>query len=424
MADKKDTAWAKIFDELNLDQLLHENGIATVTADQIKKISKEEPRLMAKWDERDSRPAPLKRSNSTILPVSNGEYRLIAADGYIDLPDSIEPNLYKWPNRKNYQTLPENLHSESQVIDACVASKLLHAFVEEDDLLLTVRGRLRSPEFTFGISDHGGRSHAVVVNGVQVELDAGFEGAERFYIIESKLSAASSLIVRQLYYPYRMWHSRGVTKPIVPLYIGYSNKTVTLIEYSIPRPEQYGPLHILQHKRFVFDDTPPDLSLADLVNKIKPSNREPDGIPFPQADNLARVIDTIDLVSRGFTSKEDISEAWAYDERQGDYYSNAAVYLGMLKREGRNGFSLTENGRYFSQLSARQRIQLLAEQALKHPVFYESAASLVKRDACPDLEQISEWIAYYSTLSGTTPRRRAVTVLNWLRRFMQDLSIL
>ncbi len=79
-------AWEKLFDHLKLNSKLDDEGIVFLKATDIKKISTREPRLMCKFDDRESRPKILKNNQITILPVLNGEYALIRGDGYQNLP--------------------------------------------------------------------------------------------------------------------------------------------------------------------------------------------------------------------------------------------------------------------------------------------------------------------------------------------------
>src|SRR6185503_14404244 len=100
--------------------------MALVSADQIKTVTGREPRLMAKFDTRESRPQAL--ASSTVLPLSNGAYALVAGDGYFDVPAAS--SVKHWPTptiKKRLQTLPWQAgpSSESQALDMAVASGML-----------------------------------------------------------------------------------------------------------------------------------------------------------------------------------------------------------------------------------------------------------------------------------------------------------
>ena len=73
-----------------------------------------------------------------------------------------------------------------------------------------------------------------------------------------------------------------------------------------------------------------------------------------ESDDLDKIIDLANLLVQGTTTKTEIAEYFDFDERQADYYANAAAYLGWVARQA-GGFHLTEAGEHF----ARQRCQRL-----------------------------------------------------------------
>ncbi len=66
------------------------------------------------------------------------------------------------------------------------------------------------------------QSHQLAVTNAQVEIDAGFESNDCVFLIEAKLEAVDDFIIRQLYYPYRLWQNR-VSKPVIPALFTFSN---------------------------------------------------------------------------------------------------------------------------------------------------------------------------------------------------------
>ncbi len=71
-------------------------------------------------------------------------------------------------------------------------------------------------------------------------------------------------------------------------------------------------------------------------------------MPFPQANDIDKIIDLILNFNNGLNNKWAISEFFGFDERQGDYYGNAAVYLGLLQKNNDNSeFEInSRNGEY------------------------------------------------------------------------------
>ena len=58
---------------------------------------------------------------------------------------------------------------------------------------------------------------------------------------------------------------------------------------------------------------------------------EPEGIPFPQANDLDKVADLVSMSEADIITKESIADLFEFDERQGDYYANAARYIGLFR---------------------------------------------------------------------------------------------
>lgn len=408
-------AWEKIFDELDLKKKLHGEGIAFLKATDIKKISNREPRLMCKFDDRGSRSKILRDNSVTILPIKNGEYALIGGDGYQVLPSILESiQFFEWPFEKRLQTLPREPRSESQVIDMALATGLISHFLEDYDLTLTIRGRLRSAPFNFIF--HGiNSSHELHVDGVQIEVDAGIEG-EKVYLIEAKMGERDDFHVRQLYYPMKMWIEEGITKEIVPIFITYANEIISMSQYRFSNIQEYSSIELVKTINYTFEPHPLTLTLPEIIQGLKVDSKEPQNVPFPQADDIRKVRDTVDLISWGYNTRDQIAKFWTVDKRQGDYYAQAAQYLGLINKDAKN-WQLTKIGEQFIHLPTTQRNKMLAELIYKHPVFYEVQMKYFKDGTLLSKEGISELIEKNmdQKLSHETLFRRAGTIVRWVK---------
>ena len=65
--------------------------------------------------------------------------------------------------------------------------------------------------------------------------------------------------------------------------------------------------------------------------------------PYPQANDLDKIIDLVSYIGNEEKSKFEIAEYFEFDERQGDYYANAGCYIGFLERNN-DGYLLTPLG--------------------------------------------------------------------------------
>lgn len=406
--------WEKLFDHFNLITKLAKDGVTYLTAAEIKNISSREPRLMCKFDERGSRSKILKDNHITILPIKNGEYAIIDGDGYQDFPSILESiKFFEWPFEKRFQTLPREPRSESQVIDMALATGLISHFLKDYDLTLTIRGRLRSAPFSFLFTGTN-RSHQFNVDGVQIEVDAGIEG-EKIYLIEAKMGERDDFHIRQLYYPMKMWIEEGVTKEIVPIFITYANEIISIAQYRFKNLEEYSSIELIKASNYTFEPHPLTLSLSDILQELKVKSMEPDSVPFPQADDIRKVRDTVDLISWGYSTRDQIAKFWAVDKRQGDYYAQAAQYLDLINKDSKN-WKLTQIGEKFIHLPTTQRNKMLAEQIYKHPVFYAAQMRYFENGTMPSKDELCKLIgkSMKQKLSQETLFRRAGTIVSWL----------
>lgn len=414
-------SWAEIFNQFNLEQRINNDGLVFISANEIKKYGKREPRLMSKFDDRLSRPTLFKQNDLTILPVKNGEYVLLRGDGYHNLPSlSHHIEFLEWPFGR-FETLPRDPRSESQVIDIAFATGLLTHFLDADDLTLTIRGRLRSNpfDFYFNASSSGPKLN---VDGVQIEVDAGYEG-DKIYLIEAKMGERDDFHIRQLYYPYRMWIAEDVSKEIIPLFINYANDTISITQYKFEDLWDYSSIKLVKTTNYSFELNPISFNLESLVNNAIVNEKEPSDIPFPQANDIRKVRDTIDLISWGNDTRDAIAQFWSVDNRQGDYYANAGYYLGFIKKE-RKKWILTDKGKQYVDLPTTKRNHLLFNAILMSPVFHEVAHFYLSENKSPEDEFICDSLRKYTStaLSESTLKRRAQTIRSWFLYITKTLD--
>ncbi len=307
-----------------------------------------------------------------------------------------------------------NLSSESQAIDFAHLVSLLRTFTSEKELSLTIRGRQRSEKFQVAIPGCG---HRVEVKGVQIEVDAGYESPERIYLFEAKLGRVEDFNIRQLYYPYKDWSCRS-TKEVIPLFFVYTNGLFYILQFAFG--EEYGELRCVRSKCFTVNE--PVKQPVNLKQLLAESRIEPEpSVPYPQANDLDKVIDIVtNFHSAGLSNKPAIAEFFEFDERQGDYYANAGYYLGLLKRVPSSvEFSLTREGEYIAKSENRSRRNLLLlKQMLKRPSFHEIIRLFDSRNrdlSSLSVEVLAPIIQRHVELNETTARRRASTVMSWLR---------
>lgn len=429
---KNQPAWNKFLRETNTLEKILSTGFAEITAEELKRITGREPRLLAKLDTLESRPQDFRENDLSILPIENGKYILFRdtkcvsyyrfSEEDLDLPVNLYSSII---DLNNYDTFPgfQNL-SESQAIDFAYISSLLRFSMSDEGLKLVLRGRAFSGKFDFILPEI---NHKVKVSGVQIEIDAGFESDKKIYLLEAKIGKRSNFNIRQLYYPYLNWLHRS-KKDIVSLFLDFSNSKYYLYEFSFTN--LFGDVNIISKQCYVINESPlAEISITSLL-RITPIGPEPN-YPFPQANDLDKVVDLITYLNTGMKNKREISEYFEFDERQGDYYANAGCYLGYIKKEksvSGDGFSLTALGKHFLNIqSSNERTRNIIVRLIEKPSFNKIITLLVERGY--DLKnitdnEISSIIENITGLGLITADRRASTARNWLHWLLINSKIL
>lgn len=292
-----DEAWSKYFKTTSALQEIKQKGYTYVTADALRELGGREARLMAKLDTLDSRPKVFKENMLTIFPVKNGEYIIFEDPGkrsYFEFSRQLERiPIQRYDSRvdlRAFDSYPRGQSlNEAQAISFAFISSLLKAFTADENLKLTIRGRSYTGTFGFDLQELG---HHVRVSGVQIEVDAGYESNDAIYLIEAKAGKKDSFHIRQLYYPYLEWSNRS-QKNIVPIFFIYSNGKYYLIEFSFG--SNFGDLEIARGKCYTINESPTlRLNISEFLRRV-PEGEEPKGVPYPQADDLDKVIDSVRL---------------------------------------------------------------------------------------------------------------------------------
>lgn len=136
-------------------------------------------------------------------------------------------------------------------------------------------------------------------------------------------------------------------------------------------------------------------------------------IDVPQANSLHRVCALLALVDEGIEEKQALTRQLGLVTRELDYYKHAARILGFAHFEP-NDFYLTESGKgYLCGLRPEGKMVLLASAVRQAYVFRELLA-LIPEDALTK-ESVAEFLVERTGLNRTTARRRADTMIAWLR---------
>lgn len=412
-----DKAWEILFEKYNILENIEKYGHFEISSKAINEVR--EARLMAKFDHTINLPKIFVKHKLSILPITRGDYVIAKFNAYHKFEESTsEITNYSIPNY--IQSLDSsNIPSETIALNCAVAAGIIEDFLEDDKLISTVSGRMGSGVFDFNIDNtDDSTSSTITVANSQIEIDAAYEGINSLALFEAKRDISEDFLVRQLYYPYRVWQSR-ISKPVRPLFLVYSNGIYRLYEYEFKDPNNYSSIHLVKQKNYTIEDNTITASdIQNILNSIK-FEEEPK-LPFPQADSFERVINLCELLFNEELSKDNITEEYAFNSRQSDYYTNAGRYLGIIDKPDKDRksiYCLTDRGTSILKLNYKKRQLALCDCILKHEVFSKVLSSYFQNGTMPSKDKIVEFMKeshLYNISKDKTYYRRASTIIHWI----------
>lgn len=421
-ATKNDKAWDKLFDKYNIVQTIESNGFFEITATQINEFR--EARLMTKFDHRINLPKLFSINKLSILPITRGSYIISKFEAYKNF-EELDDQIYRVSFPEYIESIDyENITSEAMAINCAYVSNIFTDFLGDHELLPTVSGRMSSNAFSYNIKNIGTNTNFTVnVLNSQIEIDGGFEGIRSLSLVEAKNFISDDFLIRQLYYPFRLWKN-NITKKVKPIFLVYSNGIFSLYEYEFQDLNNYNSLVLVKHKNYSIEAV--DISLDEILAILnRAASIEEPKIAFPQADSFKRVINLCELLSEGEKSRDEITLNYAFDPRQTNYYTDAGRYLGLINKNNNNRmpiYSLSEEGQRILRLKYKARQLKFAELILKHNVFMETLKRHLKYGEMPhksEIVTIMKASNLYNVGAESTYERRASTVTGWVNWILE-----
>lgn len=429
MAEEKNEngkAWAEIFKKYNLLAAIEKDGFVDVTANQIREFR--EPRHLGKIDHKENLPLVFESNELGILTISNSSYRVGKFKVFADLPQWQLPGeevetVYMPPNIETLNIT--NISSEQAAINTAQATGMIEALTGED-VILTINGKMTAGSFDFEVEKNDGGFQAVNVSGARMEIDAGFESASAFYVIEAKNHASKNFNMRQLYYPYRAW-SKRINKPVVPVFMTLSQDVFDFYKFDFSKPEIFSSFVLTEHRRFMIQHSHP--AAGDLVEAARATIAGKPVYPisanhtntFPQADHFGRVLDLVGILIESAKTVDDLTTHYSFDPRQSDYYFAAARYLGLAvsvqdPEDGQQKRVATELAYQIWSLPYKQKYSeiarlLLSDEAIATAYLESISLGNVSRAR---LEEIFTASSSSNGISGSTLTRRTSTISKWV----------
>ncbi len=399
--------WEEIFIKLDVLNNINTSGYFDLTASDIKRLTGQEARLMAKVDFEKSLPDIMRDNKLSILAINNWVYRIARTNPFISVPKIKNKEvLVKMP--AGYITLdPFDINSESGALDiAHVSGMLEQVFAENTEL--TIRWRLRKwANFIFNLD-----SVNYPINGVQIEVDGWYEWITSVNLIEAKIGSLNTISIRQLLYPELAW-KRTLTerKKIRSFLFIYEEPFFRFIPFMVDWMNYTLDIDNEKVFKFIWGQE------YDIM-KI-PLSGSPDmdfKSPLPQADDFDKVLIMLrKIATSGWEiSREDLIlemlNHWLEAERQFNYYHSCLKLLKLSPNLEHGIVKLTDKGSGIAKLTSKEQAYELAKILFSEETFHIALHKWV--DEVPDFLFHEKWQISWSTI----PRRK-VTIRSWIKWF-------
>lgn len=422
---KVDIFWELAFDKFNLEEQIEDYGSVEISTDEIKSISNPstgqtfEPRLVTKFDSISDLPKIFKVGDTrevrySIMSKSRRSYVIVKANLYKKLDAKFKFGADKL-NRMSFPTHiksidEDSITSEANALNVALFSGIFDEFFNSSNFVQTISGRMGTGNWAYLIGDKLNAS----VENTQMEIDGSLENDKYLVLIEAKNKLNDDFLIRQLYFPYRCYYEKlKGTKCVVPIFLVYSMNVFTLIEYKFQDVNNILSVEKVKKMHYTFEKR---MSRTETEKELKGCIIKPPTEPFPQADDLGKVIGTIEYIGQGLEDEirtAEIAELFEFDKRQGAYYLAGARFLGLLDKDTNN---LTEEGKFFLESDFKDKVILLLKTLYKSPSFRYAIDCLIfnkKEFEKDELIEIMKNLEYRS-MSQETAKRRAGTIKSWV----------
>lgn len=409
---KNDVSWENLFHTYQILEEVNKNGCFKIQTSQINQ--ERESRLMAKFDHVVNLPKIFIDNNLSILPLSRSQYIIGHFCTHFPVKYNLKIKTLPWQFPREIETIDyTNLYSENSALLCAFNIGIIHDLFGSKTKF-TVSGRMSTGIFDFYIKNSiNNQPYKINVTNSQCEIDGGFETDNCLILIEAKNYKVEDFLIRQLYYPYRLW-SKKISKKVVPVLMTYSNDIFSFFIYEFIDLLGYSSITLREQKNYAIASEKIQRSeLYLLLNQIK-KIPEPQEIPFPQADKFDRLIDLISLLLENCLTPNKITENYQFDKRQTDYYTSAGKYLGLIEKQGKI-FTLTDEAKYILRQPYKLKYLKLIEKILGHQVFYQAFKFSVKIGGIPSKKTITKLMCEsHLKIGNRTIDRRASTVKGWI----------
>lgn len=421
---KCDKIWNDLFESPSILKQIEESGSLEISRRQFEKLCGIGPKEVIHFSSAQTVPNILKLKKLDIVQNKTSDVYLIGHfNSFIslDIPPGQDVSSIKVEVEDEHDTLsPNRITDDSSAILVAYHLGILSNLCacEQNELMFTKYGDVEIPNLSYAIKNICDKGfYSININKLQFNIGAVFESSENVINVVTKIGTHDDFDGKQLFYPF-CYLKQLTEKNIINVVLMYSSGSYYAYIFNIKNPNCYNSFELERVLRFDLFETISVNEIQNVVENVEVIN-EPDA-PFPQADRITRILDCVSIIGNCeyITSKQLACEI-NLKPRQGLYYGNACVYLGLATRMKMGDiyrYSLSAEGRSLNEKPYKEKMLKLVELIARHKPFNFFLKQYLQTSTPPTKEKIADWLAH-NTMKGkeqTTITRRAGTVCNWI----------
>jgi hypothetical protein len=145
---------------------------------------------------------------------------------------------------------------------------------------------------------------------------------------------------------------------------------------------------------------------------------------IPQADDVNKISEVPLRVSEGYDTADKIKHAFGFVNRQSSYYRHASEILGLVSRDKKWRYKLTDIGEEYLHLSSQQKSRYFCKLLLEFPIVNEVFLDIsIDSSKVIGRQHIVKLLKKNSHLTGSTLGRRTQTIISWFKWIRNNLGL-
>ena len=314
---------------------------------------------------------------------------------------------------------PADIQSKNSALMLAYHSGLVNDFFN-NELTLTHCGELPHENYDFFITSQNGTRQRISLRNYSTYIDGVFEGKDKVVLIISELYKYEEINLKNLYLPFLYFKSR-TNKDVIPMFMSYSNDLFKFSQITFNESDILNLGYVNKHQTYKLSND--KIVYKDLINIMQSVEivKEKE-IAFPQANDFDRIVDLVHLLNNTEYNFNEITKNYGFVERQTQYYTDAAIYLDLIRFRQENNtkiFTLSPKGRKIVSSRIKKKYTILIESILEHEVFNQTFKLTLNDDlklpSTTKIVEIMKSTKVYNIKSDSTYSRRASTVQAWVK---------